>query len=200
MGLDVTDEKGSNQPGKQTEGDSLEGFRSYLRLLANMQLDRRLRGKLDASDIVQQTMLQAHKARHQFQGENDKQRAAWLRQILTRNLLHATRDMTRDKRDVRREQAMQAAVDQTSMRLEQLLSGDEQTPSIKVQRGEQLLRMAHAIEELPEAQREALLMHYLEQKSLTEIAEQLNKTRGSIAGLVRRALATLREQFSVSDP
>lgn len=180
-------------------GESLDGFRSYLRLLANMQLDRRLRSKVDASDIVQQTMLQAHKARDQFRGENDKQRAAWLRQILARNLHHATRDMTREKRDVRREQAMQAAVDQTSLRLERILSNNESTPSIKAQRGEELLKMAHAIESLPDVQREALLLHYLEQKSLTEIAEQLGKTRGSIAGLVRRGLAALRETLAQSD-
>lgn len=177
-------------------GESLDGFRSYLRLLANVQLDKRIRSKVDASDIVQQTMLQAHKAREQFQGENDRQRAAWLRQILTRNLFHATRDLTRDKRDVRKEQAMQAAVDQSSMRLEQLFPSDESSPSVKVQRGEHLLQMAQAIEQLPEAQREALMLHYLEQKSLSEIAEQTGKTRGSVAGSVRRALATLRESFA----
>lgn len=181
--------------GDTDSGGSLEAFRSYLRLLANLQMDKRLQGKLDASDIVQQTMMQAYKARDQFRGENDKQRAAWLRQILARNLMHARRDMTRDKRDVRREQAMQAAIDQTSMRLEGLLAANESSPSMKVQRGEQILDIAKAIERLPEAQREALLMHYLEQKSLADIAEHLDKTRGSVAGLVRRALAALRETF-----
>ena len=177
-------------------GESLDGFRSYLRLLANMQIDRRVRSKVDASDIVQQTMLQAYQARDQFRGENDKQRAAWLRQILARNLHHATRDMTRDKRDVRREQAMHVAIDQTSMRLERMLSDGDSTPSAKAQRSEQLLRMAQAIESLPEVQREALLLHYLEQKSLNQIAEQLDKTRGSVAGLVRRGLAALRESLA----
>lgn len=179
-----------------TDGESLDGFRSYLRLLATAQLDKRLRSKVDASDIVQQTMLQAHQAKDQFRGQNDAQRAAWLRQILTRNLYHATRDLTRDKRDVRREKSIQAAVDQTSLRLERLLSSDESTPSIKVQRNEQLLQMAAAIESLPDPQREALLLHYLEQMSLPEIAKQMDRTRGSVAGLVRRALASLREQHS----
>lgn len=183
-------------------GESLDGFRSYLRLLANMQIDNRIKSKVDASDIVQQTMLQAYKAKDQFRGHNDKQRAAWLRQILTRNLMHASRDMTRDKRDVRREQAMQASVDQSSLRLERILSNDESTPSIKVERGEQLLKLAEAIEQLPETQREALLLHYLEQCSLAEVAERLDKTRGAAAGLVRRALAALRslmESNSASD-
>lgn len=194
------EEHSDQDPKASTGGETLEGFRSYLRLLANLQLDKRIQGKVDASDIVQQTMMQAYKARDQFRGENDKQRAAWLRQILARNLLHASRDMTRDKRDVRREQAMQAAVNDSSLRLEKLLSGDEQTPSMKVQRGEEILKVAEAIEQLPEAQREALLMHYLEQKSLAEIAEQIGKTRGSVAGLVRRALAALRESFGQQEP
>ena len=115
--------------------------------------------------------------------------------------MHASRDMTRDKRDVRREQAMQAAVDQSSLRLEQMLSNGESTPSIKAQRGEELLRMAESIEQLPEAQREALMLHYLEQHSLAEVAERLGKSRGAAAGLVRRALAALREtMLPASDP
>jgi len=184
---------------EKTDGDSLDGFRSYLRLLANMQLDKRLRGKVDASDIVQQTMLQAYKAREQFQGNNDAQRAAWLRQILARNLMHATRDMTRDKRDVRREKSMHASIDQSSLRLEGLLANNDLSPSAKVSRGEQLLLIANAVENLPEPQRDALLMHYLEQKSMPEIAAQMDRTRGSVAGLVRRALESLRESFGTHD-
>lgn len=182
-----------------SDGASLDGFRSYLRLLANMQLDRRLRSKVDASDIVQQTLMQAHKARAQFRGDNEAQRAAWLRQILARNLMHATRDMTRDKRDVRREKSMQAALDQSSMRLEGLLANDESSPSVKMNRNEQILLIANAVEQLPEDQREALLMHYLEQKSLPEIAEVMDRTRGSVAGLVRRGLESLRSTFGASE-
>lgn len=180
---------------QESRGESFEEFRSYLRLLANMQIDRRVRSKVDASDIVQQTMLQAHKAREQFRGDNDAQRAAWLRQILVRNLHHATRDHTRDKRDVRREKSMQAAVEQSSMRLERILASNETTPSSNVRQGEQLLELAQAIEALPESQREALILHYVDQMTLPEIAKQLDKTRGSVAGLLRRALSTLREHF-----
>jgi len=190
---DDTSRKQKDDVDSPGSGESLDQFRSYLRLLANLQLDKRIKSKIDASDIVQQTMLQAYKAKDQFRGENDKQRAAWLRQILARNLMHASRDMTRDKRDVRREQAMQAAVNQSSLRLEQMLSGDESTPSIKAQRGEELFKMAESIEQLPDPQREALMLHYLEQHSLSEVAERLGKTRGAVAGLVRRALATMRE-------
>jgi RNA polymerase sigma-70 factor (ECF subfamily) len=182
------------------EGESFEQFRSYLRLLANMQIDRRVRSKVDASDIVQQTMLQAHRARDQFRGCSEAQRGAWLRQILARNLSHATRDLTRDKRDVRREKSMQASMEQSSLKLERFLAADESTPSVKAQRGEQLLRMAAAIEQLPESQQDALVMHFLQEMSLPEIAEQLDRTRGSVAGLLRRGLASLREALAREEP
>ena len=164
-----------------------------------MQLDRRVRSKVDASDIVQQTLLQAHRAKEQFRGDTPAQRAAWLRQILARNLMHATRDLTRDKRDVRREKSIQASLDQSSMRLEGLLADNASSPSMKLDRQEQVLRIAKAVDELPEQQREALLLHYLEQKSLPEIASVMNRTRGSVAGLVRRALESLRSTFGATD-
>ena len=87
----------------------LERFRSYLVLLARLKLDRKLRGKLDASDVVQQTLLEAHEALESFQGDGLAALAAWLRQILARNLANAVRDLTRAKRDVHRSEAKEAA-------------------------------------------------------------------------------------------
>jgi RNA polymerase sigma-70 factor (ECF subfamily) len=158
-----------------------------------MQLDKRLRGKVDASDVVQQTMLQALRAKEQFRGTSDGERAAWLRQILARNLAHATRDFSRDKRDVNREKSLQASLNASSVRLERWLASQESSPTQKVVRNEQLYHMAQRMADLPEAQREALVMHYLQEMSLPQIAEQLGRTRSSVAGLLRRALASLRD-------
>src|SRR5438876_4777969 len=104
-------------PEAQAEGRELERFREYLRLLARLQLDPRWQAKLDPSDIVQQTLLQAYEARDQFRGRNTAERAAWLRQILARVLANAVRNLSRAKRDAGRERSLEAALSQSSSRL-----------------------------------------------------------------------------------
>src|SRR5438876_9653668 len=94
----------------------LDGYRDYLLLLARARLDPRLRGKLDPSDVVQQTLLEAHRDAAQFRGRTDAERAAWLRQVLARNLANVVRDHTRGQRDVTRERSHQAGLDEASAR------------------------------------------------------------------------------------
>src|SRR5260370_28086225 len=89
----------------------LEQFRGYLHLLARWQLDTQLQGKLDASDVVQQTLLKAHQAREQFRGHGSAEMAAWLRQILARTLADLVRDLHRARRDVDLERSLEAAVE-----------------------------------------------------------------------------------------
>src|SRR5262252_7626173 len=93
-------------------GRGLEQFRSYLLLLARVRLDPMVRAKVGASDIVQQTLLEAHRDRAHFRGRTVGEQAAWLRQILARNLANVVRDLRRDKCDVAREQPLRAALDE----------------------------------------------------------------------------------------
>lgn len=150
----------------------LERFRSYLLLLARMRLDPKLQGKLDASDVVQQTMLEAHLALESFRGENVATQAAWLRQILARNLANAARDLGRAKRDVKRERSLQAALDDSACRLEGWLVADQSSPSQRAERHEHALLLAEALAELPENQREAVILRHFQGCSLPRL---LNK-------------------------
>jgi RNA polymerase sigma-70 factor, ECF subfamily len=174
------------------EGRTLERFRSYLHLLAQMHLDPRLRGKLDASDLVQQTFLQAHQAWHQFRGRSDGEQAAWLRQILARNLANAVRDLGRAKRDVAREQPLQAALDESASRLEVWLAAKQSSPSQQAERHERAVRLAEALAGLPENQREAIVLRHWQGCSLAEIAACLGCTTAAVTGLLHRGLRKLR--------
>src|SRR5262249_53865741 len=172
--------------------EALERFRAHLRVLAQMHLDPQLRGKIDASDVVQQTYLQAYQALAQFRGKTEAELAAWLRQILARTLTHALRDFCRQKRDLGREQSLEAALDASSARLEAWLAADQSSPSQKADCNEQLNRLAEALTHMPEAQREAVMLHYWQGCSVVELAERLGRSTTAVAGLLKRGLEQLR--------
>src|SRR5438309_5965505 len=185
-------EPGVSGPGGGPEGLDLERFHPYLRLLAGLQLDPRWQAKLDPSDIVQQTLLQAHEARDQFRGQSAGEQAAWLRQILARVLANAVRDLGRAKLDAGRERSLEAALEQSSARLEAWLAAEQSSPSESVERNEQLLRLAGALAQLPEDQRQAVALHHLQGWSLADVARHLGRSEGAVAGLLHRGFKSLR--------
>jgi RNA polymerase sigma-70 factor, ECF subfamily len=138
----------------------LDEFRSYLTMLARAPFDGRLQGKLDPSDTVQQAMTEAYEHCGQFRGQSQVELAGWLRQVLTRNLVDAQRRFGAAKRDVARERSLDAAVDQSSMRLGVWLSAGHSSPSQKTMRHEEAVELARVLEQLPEAQREAVALRY----------------------------------------
>jgi RNA polymerase sigma-70 factor (ECF subfamily) len=174
----------------------VERFRAYLRLLARTRFPAMLQGKIDPSDLVQQTLLNAHRASDQFRGQTLAEQTAWLRRIFANTLANAIRDFTREARDVGLERSLQASLDESSLRLEAWLASDHTPPAEAAERNEELLQLADCLAKLPEVQREVLLKRYCEGCSLAAIAEQLGRTRPSVASLLRRGLSSLREQFS----
>jgi RNA polymerase sigma-70 factor, ECF subfamily len=171
---------------------ALERFREYLALLARLHLHPRLRSKLGPSDIVQQTMLKAAQNLSQFRGGTEAEWAGWLRRILTNTLLDAVRHFQGAEHDVALERSL-ASLTQSSARLEALLHGSPTSPGDQVLKNEQLLHLAAALAELPEDQRLALEMHYLQGCTVAEVAAHMTRTERSVAGLVRRGLQKLRE-------
>jgi RNA polymerase sigma-70 factor (ECF subfamily) len=170
----------------------LPEFRDYLRLLARAQINPRLQAKLDASDLVQQTLLEAHRDFAQFHGKTSGELAAWLRRILARNLANVTRDLGRDRRDVGREQSLEQGLEQSSLRLEACLLDAGLAPDDQAARNELQLRLASALFALPEAQRQAVELRHLHGWPLRDIAEHLGRTPAAVAGLLHRGLEELR--------
>src|SRR5262249_15215797 len=146
-------------PGED-RGSDFERSRTYLGLLARLQLDPQLRGLLDPSDLVQQTLLRAHRNWDQCRGATDEQRAAWLRAILAHELADAVRKI--DRRGEDRRQSLEASLNESSDRLEAWLQSDSTSPSGRVERQEQLLKLAEALSRLPGDQRTALELHHLQ--------------------------------------
>ena len=179
----------------EPEERSPENYRDYLRFLARAQMDRRLAGKFDPSDIVQQTMLQAHRAQNDFRGTSSEQYAAWLRKILAHNLADATRDFGREKRDIHRERSLEASLAASSLKLEQFLASDGNSPSHNIRSEECGRQLATAMDSLSDAQREAIILQYWEGCTLKEIGDQLDRSESAVAGLLHRGLKKLRQML-----
>jgi RNA polymerase sigma-70 factor (ECF subfamily) len=177
------------------ERDSLplERYREYLRLLARLQMDPQLRAKLDPSDVVQETLIQAHEKKDTFRGTSDGELAAWLRKILANNLAQALRRFGRQKRDLALERSLELAVEASSAVLEEWLAKDGSGPPQQAERNEGLERLALALARLPDAQREALELRHLQGRSVAEIGRQMGRSEASTAGLLRRGLKQMRE-------
>jgi RNA polymerase sigma-70 factor (subfamily 1) len=178
-----------------TEGQEpdLERFRDYLRLLVRLQIDPRLQGKLDDSGIVQQTLLEAHQSRDQLRGRSEAEVLAWLRKALAHNLADEVRRLGAARREVGREASLQEALEQSSARLEAWLAVEQSSPSQAMERQEQTLRLAAALEKLPEKHRQAVELRHLKGLSLAEVAAELGCTRPAVVGLLHRGVEKLRE-------
>jgi RNA polymerase sigma-70 factor (ECF subfamily) len=168
-------------------------YREYLHLLARLQIDARLQGKLDLSGVVQQSLLDAHQARDQLQGRSEVERASWLRQVLAHNLADAVRKLRTGKRDVARERSLEEALDQSSTRLEAWLAAEQSTPSQQAERHERSVRLAEALAQLPENQRRAVELRHLQGQSLAETAAAVGCSKAAVVGLLHRGVAKLRQ-------
>jgi RNA polymerase sigma-70 factor (ECF subfamily) len=173
------------------DGPDLERFRDYLRLVARLQLDKRIQARMDPSDLVQQTLLEAHQALARPEAEAPADLAAYLRRILGRNLVDAVRRHHAGVRDVDLEQSLE----ESSLRLEAWLADKEAGPEEKLTRQEQLAQLADTLVGLPEDQRTAVELKYLQGQTVAAIAEQMQRSEEAVGGLLRRGLAGLRQRF-----
>jgi RNA polymerase sigma-70 factor (ECF subfamily) len=171
-----------------------ELFRPLLLLQARqLRLDPRLQRRFDASDLVQETLLRAHQQRAAFRGTTDAELMRWLQEILANLAIDQLRRETAGKRDLTMEHALQTAAADSSARLERWLANSQSTPDARAQRHKVLLRLAAALEQLPEDQRDVVTMRDLQEMPVAQIAAALGRTEKSVAGLLLRGRRRLRE-------
>jgi len=175
-----------------------ERFRQYLTVLARTQLDTRLRGKVDLSGVVQQTLLDAYQARDRFPQAPAAQ-TAWLRRVLANNLKDEVRKFGTARRDAVRESSLDAAPDDSAQGPGERLVADQSSPSQRAMRQEDLGRLAQALAELSDGQRRAVELYHLHGCPLAEVAERMGRSKGTVAVLVFRAVQTLRGLLNAAE-
>jgi RNA polymerase sigma-70 factor (ECF subfamily) len=180
-------------------GRLLERYRNYLALLARMQIGRRLQGKVDPLDLVQDTCLEAHRDFAQFRGASEDEFVRWLRQILARNLANLVRHYYHTRgRDVRLECQLVVELDASSLALDGVPAALS-TPSQQAARREQAVLLADALERLPADYREVLILRHLEGLTFPEVAHRLNRSVDSVEKLWARGLTRLRQALGHRD-
>jgi RNA polymerase sigma-70 factor (ECF subfamily) len=181
---------------REALGKLLDRFRSYLRLLARHQLKQRLREKLDASDLIQETFLEAQRDFGQFRGVSEAELAAWLRQILAHNLANQIeRFYGAKRRDVRLERDLSLRLARSSVALERGLVARQLTPSQWAARRDQAVLLASILERLPPTYRQVLELRHIDSLTFPQIAQQMSRTEDSVKNLWARALARLRREL-----
>lgn len=171
-------------------------YQPYLLVLARGQLGRHLRGKCDASDLVQQTLLEAFRDFAHFQGQREGELLAWLRRVLANNLYNETRRFATQARAAEREISLdqiRAGLDQSSLMLAQQVPAAGPTPVQDAVRREQSVQVAFALSRLPEDYQTVLILRVFEDLSADEVATRMNRTAGAVRMLQMRALAALKE-------
>jgi RNA polymerase sigma-70 factor, ECF subfamily len=169
-------------------GELLEKYRGYLLGVADKLLDDRAAGRIDASDLVQQTCLSVHRQIAEFEGHDAPQFAAWLRQIHERNIRNAARNQLHaGKRAIDREKRISDA---------EAYVARQTSPSQQVVRNEESARLARAITQLPPDEQEALRRRYMDGESMVEIATGMGLTKDALVWLMKRAMTSLRQNMS----
>jgi RNA polymerase sigma-70 factor (ECF subfamily) len=181
-------------------GSLLEEYRAYLQMLVWVQIDRRLRSKFDADDLLQETFLAAHRAIVRFRGTTEEEFLAWLRGILAHVFANQVRRYHgTGRRDPRLERALQSRFEQSSEGFILGLAAPASSPSQRIIRHERAVLLAKALDRLGPVAREILLLRHFQDLSFPEIARRMGRTVDGVKNLWIRALARLRREAEFLD-
>lgn len=161
-----------------------------------MGISPRYRARLESSDLVQQTLMEAHQKLDQFRGRSEAEMAKWLSQMLSNNIADAVRALRRQKRDIARERSLENGTASSIRGAADWIPSEQTTPSLCVQKSEQLIQLSEAISRLPAAQQEVIALHHLQGRSLAEVSAHVQRSPSAVAGLLYRGLKSLRQMLT----
>lgn len=175
----------------------LEGCRNYVKLMARSQVETWMNAKVDASDLVQQTLLEAYQGLASFEGDSEAEWYAWIKQILAHNTQDFIRQFRTAKRDAKKEVRLNSQRDADSVP-QMDLSAQLQTPSQLMIQDEREFELANAIAQLNKDYQEVIQLRNLQRLPFDEVAERMGRSRGAVQMLWARALKQLQEILSQS--
>ena len=164
---------------------AMQRLRPVLVTLAEAMITRAYRGDIEASDLVQQTLLEAHRESDRLETLEEGQVFSWLRTALRNNLLDAVKHLNSQRNDVNR-RVRESDLEESFARLEEVFAGDDTSPSQILQRQVQITTMLMALQDLTDNQRTAVVMKNLQGHTLREIDAALDLTESAAAGLLHR--------------
>jgi RNA polymerase sigma-70 factor (ECF subfamily) len=176
-------------------GELLALYRNYLRILARTQLDKFLRVRCDASDLVQETLLEAVRDFRRFAGTTEAELIAWLRQILARNLADQVKHHKAQARDWQRQESLEALLDRSCLAAQEALTRGISSPSVQASRREQAVLLADALTRLPPDCREVIVLRNLQALKFDEIAARMGRSSGAVRMLWARSLERLHREL-----
>jgi RNA polymerase sigma-70 factor, ECF subfamily len=172
----------------------LSYYRDHLRRMVAERLDRRLAARVDPSDVVQETLMEASRRLEEYLKARPLPLLAWLRRIAVERVIDThRRHLGSQRRSVARERGGPPIIDGSAVGLAEAFVNTQTSPSGVVMRAEQGDRVRTAIDRLPPKCREILVMRHLEHMELDEIAEELGISSGAVKARILRALLRLRE-------
>ncbi len=176
-----------------------DNFTGYLSMLAASQVGPRLRRKLDPDDIVQETLLEAHRQFPQFRGQTGRELIGWIRRILAGQIaLTLRRYLGTKRRDVRLERECSDYLDHSADPYDRALIAVEPGPSFAADQREQELLLTGALDRLPRDYREVIVLRQVESLTFGETARRMGRSEDAVQKLWIRALTNLRREFHTS--
>ena len=186
---------GEDQPREKslTSGVDWDRYRSYLHLIARANLGTVIQKKVDASDVVQQTLMYAYEKQDDFRGDNESKKLAWLKQILRSKIIDFARHFNAARRDAKRELEIEKSVNESFARAEDWLAASQTSPSLHAEKQEQLLQLPNALELLPDELSDVIVMHHIQGMKLREIADEIGCNETTVGRRLMRGLKQLKE-------